>query len=258
MRRNRVGTIALAATLAVGSAAIAAMGAGGAGKATLGAGADTAQAQAAVAKKPLPFETHDLYIEYNATDGDAGLQMSLDNEPAWNRFRLRDPKGRKLMVIKGKSHLRGFGLGELFFESNEPPFRRVPFGAFKKRFPAGRYTFRGRTIAGRRLVGSDRFSHRVPRGPKVTFPTKGAVVDRNNVTIRWRPVTKPRGIKIARYIVNMEHGSRAFSMDLPPSATSADIPPQFLRGVSRGGGEVLARARNGNQTITGIPSFRLK
>jgi hypothetical protein len=257
MRRSRVGTIVFAITLAVGSAAIAAGGAGGAGEATARPGATAAQAQAAT-KKPLPFETHQLYIEYNATDGDAGLQMSLDNEPAWNRFRLRDPKGRELMVVKGKSRLRGFGLGELFLESNEPPFRRFPFGAFKKRFPAGRYTFRGRTIAGRRLVGSDQFSHRVPRGPKVTFPTKGAVVDRNNLTVRWRPVTRPAGIKIARYIVNMEHGNRAFSMDLPPGATSADIPPQFLRGVSRGGGEVLARARNGNQTITAIPSFRLK
>jgi hypothetical protein len=146
----------------------------------------------------------------------------------------------------------------LFFESNEPPFRRFPFGVFKKRFPAGRYTFRGRTIAGRRLVGSAQFSHLVPHGPKVTFPTKGAVVGRNNVTVRWRPVTGPPGIKIARYIVNMDQGNRAMSIDLPPSATSADIPRQFLKGANRGGGEVLARAKNGNQTITAIPSFRLK
>ena len=255
MRRKQLGGIALLITLGVASAIIAATGNGGA---TASPGSATARSQATGQKKPLRWETHDLYIEYNATDGDAGLQMSLDNEPAWNRFRLRDPTGRKLMVVKGKSRLRGFGLGELFLESNEPPFRRFPFGAFKKRFPAGRYTFRGRTIAGRRLVGSDQFSHRVPRGPKVTFPTKGAVVDRNNLTVRWRPVTRPAGIKIARYIVNMEHGNRAFSMDLPPGATSADIPPQFLGGVSRGGGEVLARAKNGNQTITAIPSFRLK
>src|SRR5919201_1071346 len=133
-----------------------------------------------------------------------------------------------------------------------------PFSAFKKRFPAGRYTFRGRTINGRRLVGSDRFSHRVPQGPKVTFPTKGAVVDRNNLTVRWKPVTRPRGIKIVRYIVNMTQGNREMSMDLPRSATSADIPPQFVKGASHGGGELLAREKSGNQTITAIPSFRLK
>src|SRR5919201_708770 len=243
MRCNRIGTMALAIMLAVGTAAIAGAGIGGAATARPGAGA----AQGVAAKKPLPFETHDLYIEYNATDGDAGLQMQLDNEPAWNRFRLRDPKGRNLVAIKAKSRLRGFGLGELFFESNEPPFRRFPFGAFKKRFPAGRYTFRGRTIAGRRLVGADRFSHRVPRGPKVTFPTKGAEVDRNNLTVRWKPVTKPRGIKIVRYIVDMTQGNREMSMDLPRNATSADLPPQFLKGASRGGGEVLARERAGTR-----------
>src|ERR671935_146033 len=159
MRRKQLGGIALLITLGAASVLIAATVNGGAAASP---GTAPAKSQAGGQKKPLRWETHDLYIEYNATDGDAGLQMSLDNEPAWNRFRLRDPKGRKLMVVKGKSRLRGFGLGELFVESNEPPFRRFPFSAFKRRFPAGRYAFRGRTISGRRLVASDRFSHRVP------------------------------------------------------------------------------------------------
>src|SRR5919108_1520910 len=254
MRCKQLGGILLLITLGGASAVIAATANGGATASPRTASAKSRAGQ----QKPLRWETHDLYIEYNARDGDAGLQMSLDNEPAWNRFRLRDPKGRKLMVVKGKSRLRGFGLGELFVESNEPPFRRFPFSAFKKRFPAGRYAFRGRTISGRRLVASDRFSHRVPHGPRVTFPTKGAVVNRNNLTVRWKPVTKPRGIKIVRYIVNMTQGNREMSMDLPRSATSADIPPQFLKGANRGGGEVLAREKSGNQTIAAIPSFRLK
>jgi hypothetical protein len=252
---HKLGAVALAIALAaVFAGAIAAKSGGRTSRAT---GSEAGLAKAAH-KKPLRFETHDLYIEYNATDGDAGLQLQLDNEPAWNRFRLRDPKGRNLMAIKAKSRLRGFGLGELFFESNEPPFHRFPFGAFRKRFPEGKYKFRGRTINGRRLVGADRFSHRVPHGPKVTFPTKGAKVDRNNLTVTWKPVTKPRGIKIVRYIVNMDQGNRALSMDLPPSATSATIPKQFLKPHSEGGGEVLAREKSGNQTITAIPSFKIK
>jgi hypothetical protein len=198
------------------------------------------------------------HLEYNATDGDAGLQMSIDNEPAWNRLRLRDPKGRRLMTVNTKSRLRGFGLGELFLESNEPPFKRFPFSAFKKRFPGGRYTFRDRTINGRRVVGADNFSHRVPRGPDVTFPTKGATVSHNGFTVRWKPVTKPAGIKIVGYIVNMDQGNRALTMELPPSARSVDIPGQFLRPNSRDGGEVLAREKSGNQTITSIPHFHIK
>jgi hypothetical protein len=257
MTRKR-GALAFMTTLAAVSAGtIAATSDSHAGQGAAETATPSRSAHAA-GKKPLRFETHDLFIEFNATDRDAGLQMNLDNEPAWNRFRLRDPKGRNLMVVKGKSRLRGFGLGELFFESNEPPFHRFPFSAFKKRFPEGKYTFRGRTINGRRLVGADRFSHRVPHGPKVTFPTKGAQVDRNNLTVRWKPVTKPRGIKIVRYIVNMTQGNREMSIDLPPSATSATIPRQFLKAGSEGGGEVLARAKSGNQTITAIPSFMLK
>jgi hypothetical protein len=249
---------ALLITLAAASAgAIAGSTSGRASRATASGLTPSRSAQAAAKKKPLRFETHDLYIEYNATDGDAGLQMQLDNEPAWNRFRIRDPTGRNLLAIKAKSRLRGFGLGELFFESNEPPFHRFPFSAFKRRFPEGKYTFRGRTINGRRLTGADKFSHLVPRGPKVTFPTKGATVSRNNLTVTWKPVTKPRGIKIAGYTVNMDQGNRPLSMDLPPSATSATIPKQFLKPHSEGGGEVLARARDGNQTITAIPSFRI-
>jgi hypothetical protein len=254
---RKLGIVALITLATASAGTLAATGGGRAGRATASAATPAGTAQAA-AQKPRKFEVHDLYIEYNATDRDAGLQLSLDNDPAWNGFRLRDPKGRKLLAVNTRSRLHGFGLGELFLESNEPPFRRFSFGAFKRRFPEGKYTFRGRTINGRRLVGSDRFSHRVPRGPKVTFPTKGAQVNRNNVTVTWKPVTKPRGIKIVRYIVNMTQGNRELSMDLPPSATSATIPPQFLKPNSEGGGEVLAREKSGNQTITAIPSFSIR
>jgi hypothetical protein len=255
---RKLGVVALITLATASAGALAATSAGRVSRATAGAATPAGPVQAAGQKKPRKFEVHDLYIEYNATDGDAGLQMSLDNDPAWNGFRLRDPQGRKLMAVNTKSRLHGFGLGELFLESNEPPFQRFSFSAFKKRFPEGKYTFRGRTINGRRLVGSDRFSHRVPHGPNVTFPTEGAQVNRNNLTVTWKPVTKPRGIKIVRYIVNMSQGNRELSMDLPPSATSADIPPQFLKPGSEGGGEVLAREKSGNQTITAIPSFTIK
>jgi hypothetical protein len=257
--RRKLGAVAILTALTAASAGVIAATSGGdASRAAAKAATPARPAQAAGQKKPLRFETHDLFIEYNATDGDAGLQMNLDNEPAWNRFRLRDPTGRKLMVVKGQSRLRGFGLGELFFESNEPSFDQVPFRQFKKRFPEGKYIFRGRTIGGRRLVGADRFSHRVPHGPDVTFPTKGAKVDSDGFTVTWKPVTSPAGIKIVRYIVNVTQGNRELSMDLPPGATSASIPGEFLKSGTETGGEVLAREKSGNQTITALPPFRTK
>jgi hypothetical protein len=46
--------------------------------------------------------------------------------------------------------------------------------------------------------------------------------------------------------------------DLPPDATSATIPGAFLEPGTKTGGELLARERSGNQTITAFPAFRTK
>jgi hypothetical protein len=47
-------------------------------------------------------------------------------------------------------------------------------------------------------------------------------------------------------------------MDLPPRATSATIPGEFLKPGTETGGEVLAREKSGNQTITAFPPFRTR
>ena len=168
---RRVGAVAVLIALTAASAgAIAATNRGGAnGRAATAAPEPTAQA----AKKPIEFDANDLFIETNQTDGDAGLQMKLDGEK-WRQLKVHDPKGRKVMMeAKGKGRLRNWGLTELFFETDEPPFDNFPFSKFKKRFPEGKYTFTGRTVGGRKMVGSDRFSHLVPDGPVVTSPTEG-------------------------------------------------------------------------------------
>jgi hypothetical protein len=244
--RRRLGAVALLLALAAVSA-VAAAGAGG-----------QAGRSPEAAKKPLRFEQHDLYIEYNATDGDAGLQLAADAED-WKRFKLFDTDGNVLIDVHARGRLRRpFGLSELFLEASEPPFTKVPFRVFKKRFPKGEYRFRGVASNGRRLVGSDRLSFVVPAAPKVTFPTKGALVDAGGFRVTWEPVTRPAGVKIATYQVIVNQGERELSMYLPPGATSATIPGEFLERDTETGGEVLARERSGNQTITALPSFRTK
>jgi hypothetical protein len=247
--RRRLRTVVLPLTLAAVSAgAVAACGGGG----PSGPSADAAQ------RKPLPFEQHELYIEYNATDGDAGLQLAADAED-WKRFELLDTDGNVLIDVNAKGRLRRpFGLSELFLEASEPPFTKVPFRTFKTRFPQGRYRFRGVASNGRRLVGSDRLSFVVPAGPKVIFPTRGAQVDPDGFTVTWEPVTRPAGLKIVSYQVIVNQGSRELSMYLPPGATSATIPGEFLEPGTKTGGELLAREKSGNQTITALPEFRTK
>jgi hypothetical protein len=246
---RRVRPVAL--LLALGAASAGAVAASG-GNATGGSSAEAAKA------KPLRYEQHELYIEYNATDGDAGLQLAADAED-WKRFTLLDTKGEVLIDVRAKGRLRRpFGLSELFLEASEPPFTTVPFKTFKKRFPKGRYRFRGVASNGRRLAGSDRLSFLVPAAPKVTFPTKGAQVDPDGFKVTWEPVTRPRGVKIVTYQVIVNQGSRELSMYLPPDATSATIPGEFLQPGTKTGGELLARERSGNQTITAFPSFRTR
>lgn len=226
--------------------------------AVVGTSGGTAATHSAAKSKPLRFEQHQLYIEYNATDGDAGLQLAADAED-WKRFTLLDTNGKALIDVRAKGRLRRpFGLSELFLEASEPSFAKVPFRTFKKRFPAGRYRFRGVAGNGRRLAGSDRLSFVVPAAPKVTFPTKGAQVDPDGFKVTWEPVTRPRGVRIVTYQVIVNQGDRELSMYLPPDATSATIPGEFLEPDTRTDGELLARERSGNQTITAFPSFRTK
>jgi hypothetical protein len=206
--------------------------------------------------KPIRFEQHDLYIEYNATAGDAGLQLGADAE-SWKRFTLYDTEGKVLIHIGSRGRLRKpFGLSELFLEASEPAFTEVPFAKFKRRFPEGTYRFRGVTDNGRRLVGKDELSHLIPHAPNVTSPTEGELVDPDGFAVAWDPVTKPPGVKIVTYQVIVIQGDRELSMYVPPSVTSVTIPGEFLEPGAKTGGEVLARDVSGNQTIRELPSFR--
>jgi hypothetical protein len=245
--RGKLGAVALSIAVAAGSAGVIAAATAKSGPAS----------NAAKKSKPVEFEAHDLYIETNATDGDAGLQLFADAED-WKSFRLTDPQGKPMVDVKARGRARRFGLSELFVEASEPAFTKFPFSKFKKRFPKGTYRFRGTMADGTKLVGSDRLSHLVPDGPKVTFPTKGAEVDRNSAKVTWEPVTRPAGVHIVTYQVIITQGGRELSMYLPSSATSATIAPEFLKPGAKAGGEVLARERTGNQTITEIPSFTIR
>ena len=204
------------------------------------------------AKKPLEFEAHDLYIETNSTDKDAGLQLFADAEQ-WRHFKLLDTKGNAMINIKTKGKVHKVGLSELFMEASEPSFDEVPFSKFKKQFPEGKYRFKGETTSGRKLVGSDNLSHLIPDGPNLTFPAKSSTLDPDGFVVTWDPVTKPKGVDIVTYEVIVEQGDRSFDMYLPGDATSGTISGEFLEPNTKTAGEVLARDKSGNQTITQFP-----
>ena len=192
-----------------------------------------------------------MIIEVNATDGDAGLQVFLDGEP-WSEMAVFSPGGRKILDVDATGRLNRFGLTELFSESHEPELSELPLRKFKQRFPAGRYRFRGRTVEGRPLVGSARFSHDTPAGPEITSPAAGATVPEADVVARWNRGRQPPGVDVVGYraIVEREKPLRVFNADLPASVHSVSIPAEFLEPGTEYKLEVQAVERSGNQTIS--------
>src|SRR5918996_5763138 len=123
--------------------------------------ANSSSGPPAKAAKSIRLEEATMIIETNATDGDAGLQVFLDGEP-WRSMAVSTPGGKKILDVNAQGRLKNFGLTELFWESNEPEFKELPFGKFKRRFPEGRYGFAGRTVEGGKMVGKAKVLHRAP------------------------------------------------------------------------------------------------
>lgn len=215
------------------------------------AGSDTMRAAT------TKFPDARLKIEYNATDGDAGLQVFLD-APAWNEISITNPRGTELLDVEAGEVIRDYGLTELFSESSEPPFDEFPFEEFKRLFPEGTYTFRGVTVEGQRLRSTYRLTHDVPDGPTITSPTEDATVAPDGLTVAWQPVTSPANVDVVAYQVlvvadapALGNPKRVLDMMLPGTATSVAIPAAFLTpGPYKT--EVLAIERSGNQTLTEV------
>jgi hypothetical protein len=203
--------------------------------------------------KPVRLAQSTLIVEVNATDGDAGLQVFLDGEP-WKTMAISGPGGQTILDVEAEGRLKNFGLTELFSESSEPPFDVFPLEEFKKLFPAGKYTFAGKTVKGQRLVGEARLSHDIPDGPEITSPEEDATVGRTNVVARWNAVAESGGIDIVGYrvIVTRENPLRVFNADLPASARRMPVPSEFLQSGTEYKLEVQAIEESGNQTLTEI------
>ena len=205
--------------------------------------------------KTIAFADARLKIEYNATDGDAGLQVFADAE-AWREIVISNPAGKTVFEAEAGEVITNYGLTELFSESSEPNFEQFPFEEFKKLFPEGLYTFTGRAIDGTNMQGSYRLSHRVPGAPEILTPEEDSRVEAGSLVVDWNPATSSAGTDIALYqvlVVDEEAGPdgsvRTFEAAVPASVTSMTVPAEFLSPGSYKA-EVLAIEAGGNQTLT--------
>jgi hypothetical protein len=208
----------------------------------------------------IPFEDSRIKIEFNSTAEDVGIQVFLDGE-AWKKVRIFSPNG-KIFQVNGRGTLKGLGLTELFFESEEPSLDDLPLDEFLALFPEGSYQFQGRTVEGDTLVGTATLTHDIPCGPVIVSPDEGDTVNPDNTKIEWESVTNKVNpgtgqcggavSEIVGYqvIVEREDPLRTFSVDLPASATDVAVPPEFVESGTEYKFEVLAIEVSGNQTIS--------
>lgn len=201
-----------------------------------------------------------VIIEINASDGDAGFHALADAD-AWRWFRVTDPDGNKILVMKLTGILMEQGLTENFFESAEPlcePDEEEPdelvvtFAEFIMRFPEGDYLFIANTNEGDRVKGTAELTYNLPAAPDISM-TEDSEQPIDEVIIEWEPgvdlgekchdqsliddgiIADPATVEIVGWEVVVEPDDdeasdplRKFTVQLPPDQTSVLVPAEYL------------------------------
>ena len=228
----------------------------------------------------IEWDVAEVFFELNNTDGDLGIHALVDGEP-WKRMQIEDPDERRIFGARARSRLRRQGVTEIFFESAEPTFDKLPPADFFDRFPPGTYEVEGVTLEGDELESETEITHAMPAPPVPTVNGVAAaqqcddeapgydapVIVADEYVIAWQPVTMTHpslghpqgapGLDIVNYQVVVETDlelpggdefTTVFSVVLPPDVTEMTIPEEFLDQADEFKYEVLAREESWNQT----------
>jgi hypothetical protein len=217
----------------------------------------------------VALETAKLFVEYNATDDDLGVQGAFDGE-GYAELCVFDPNGTLVLAVKPQGQLLDLTLAGIFFESREPPASEFSFADLEAKFPEGQYEVRGTNFDGTGLTGAATFTHAVPAAPTVLSPalaedeenTGDAVVSATDLVIEWADVTETvsgDAVTITGYdviITKVEHDDpHGFSqpvcdVHLPADRNTLTVPVEFLEPETVYELEILALEESGNQTIS--------
>lgn len=182
----------------------------------------------------MEFDDSEIFLEWNSTDGDLGVQVFLDGED-WKQLKIVNSAGNQILDIGAHKALAELGLTELRFESAEPSPEEV-----LELFGPGPYEFIGRSTDNVKLEGDGELFLELLDPPVITVVPASGVVN-------WNAVP---GADHYEIIVENEEAGLEFFVQLPGGATSVTIPSEFLEPGTLYKAEVLAVAENGNKTIT--------
>jgi hypothetical protein len=208
----------------------------------------------------IELDEAEVFIEFNHTDGDFGIQFFWDGDP-WDHMNVEGPDGRSVLTVVARRSVQEQGLTEGFFESAEPSKKVLPMEEFLARFPEGTYEFSGESLEGEVLVGEAEFTHVIPAPPQNLWPADGARVRaRTPLIVSFEPVTEdldgePLVPELYEIVVESDNDIlRVFSIvlegDTPNPAVT--VPPEFLLAGSDYKFEAIVQAEGGNRTISEI------
>ena len=144
----------------------------------LGGLAFTLASDATAAKPEVELDDIAVFIEWNSTDTDYGLQIFWDSD-GFTKMKVSNHQGKTVLDVKTKKNVKEQGLTEGFFESVEPPADEVSMAEFFERFPEGDYKFKGKGTEGERLVGETELTHDLLTPLTNLMPNTGDTVSRN-------------------------------------------------------------------------------
>ncbi len=209
-------------------------------------------------KEEVELEEAEVFIEFNSTDEDLGIQFFWDGK-AWDSMKVENSKGKTVLRVKASKNLADQGLTEGFFESDEPNLDELSMEEFFERFPEGEYEFEGETLDGEELEGETEFTHVLPAAPSNLFPGDGDVVNASlPLIVSFDAVTQDldgNALQPELYEVVVESEGeilRVFSIILEGNVQqpSATVPPEFLRPGTEYKLEVIVQEESGNRTIS--------
>jgi len=220
-------------------------------------------------EEEIPFSVANVFFELNNTDGDLGIHALIDGEP-WKKLKIEDTRERKMLNIRLTGRLKKQGLTELFFESAEPTFDELAPEEFFKRFPEGEYEVEGVTLEGIEMESTSVVTHLMPAPPNISVSGVPVPDDCDEdpgpavtgpYTVSWDPVStshpdlgrRDESIDVVKYelvVEREEPDPLKFSIDLPPSVTSLQLPTGLASPGEEFKVEVLVREASGNQTAT--------
>ncbi|MHC5064893.1 MAG: hypothetical protein ACYTG5_13070 [Planctomycetota bacterium] len=206
----------------------------------------------------LELDEAEVFIEFNSTDGDFGIQFFWDGEP-WRTMKCEGPDERTVLSVRARRSVARQGLTEGFFESAEPSLDELSMEEFLARFPEGEYEFEGMTLEGEEIEGETEFTHVLPAAPVNLYPADGDEIDANDpLIVSFDAVTmdldgEPLEPELYEVIVETENDIlRVFSMVLEGDVANPQvtIPPEFLDPETEYKFEVIVQEESGNRTIS--------